>query len=171
SPLGGCHVPAEPQKSKLLVKDNLDDARDLFVWRWRRGDTVAVGDFGDPITGGIDYAVCLYDAAVQPQPRLTALVPAGGGCGSLQDAGGVSCWKSLGGRGFRYSSRNRNPDGVSPVSLKAGPAPTSQVSLEGKGEALPLPALPLTFPVTVQLQASNGSCWTAMYSAATQNTA
>ena len=43
--------------------------------------------------------------------------------------------------------------------------------VKGKGADLPLPVLPLTTKVTVQLKNDGGSCWEAGYSAATKNQA
>jgi hypothetical protein len=37
------------------------------------------------------------------------------------------------------------------------------VIVKGRGPRLALPSLPLTPPVLAQLQASNGSCWEAIY--------
>jgi hypothetical protein len=58
---------------------------------------------------------------------------------------------------------------VTPVKLLAGVAEKAKVLVKAKGEFLPLPALPLTFPVTVQLQSAGGPCWTATYSSAILN--
>jgi hypothetical protein len=42
----------------------------------------------------------------------------------------------------------------------------ARVAVRAKGEKLTLPSTPLTAPVTVQLQSSAGSCFTATYQSA-----
>ena len=46
----------------------------------------------------------------------------------------------------------------------------AKITLKGRGSNLTLPALELTTPARVQLQASNGQCWEASYSSAIKNT-
>ena len=55
----------------------------------------------------------------------------------------------------------------------AGPGTqgAAHVIVKGRGANLALPTLPLTPPVLVQLQASNGSCWEASYSTSVANDA
>jgi hypothetical protein len=57
------------------------------------------------------------------------------------------------------------------VVLKAGTNSAAKIVLKGKGSALRMPSLPLTAPLTVQLGASNGECWQAVYSKPITNTA
>lgn len=184
TPRTDCIGAASAHKGSLVVLDHHLINRDEFGWRWRRGDTVAVEDFGDPIAAGVDYAACFYDAGAEQQPRLQVLVPAGGGCG---DAGSVSCWRSVG-QGFQYASRIQQfggskihpPDGVTRLNLRAGAAPAPQIRIKGRGNwpppfplvslLLPPSPLPFSFPVTVQVQAANGSCWTSTFSTWTINT-
>jgi len=39
----------------------------------------------------------------------------------------------------------------------------------GKRSYLPMPTLPLTLPVTAQLQSAGGECWGAVYATPLQN--
>jgi hypothetical protein len=134
----------------------------VLDWRWVGGDATDPEDLGDPFTE-TDYALCLYDASTGAQPLVAALAPAGGQCGALL------CWHWLGGTGpaieFYDHAAERggstNPDGVRRIRLRPGGAGKARVSAQGRGEKLRLPTLPLTAPVTMQIQASNGTCWSA----------
>jgi hypothetical protein len=66
--------------------------------------------------------------------------------------------------GYSYAQRDATPQGIISMKLKAGAAGEARVSVKGKGTALLLPGLPLAVPVRVQLQASNGLCWEAVFS-------
>jgi hypothetical protein len=121
-------------------------------WKWK-GQATALGDFGDPLnTTG--YALCIYQGAT---PKPAARAPAGGTCGTKP------CWKALGTKGYGYKDGDLTPDGLLKVTLKAGGTGQAQVSVKGKGANLPDGVLPLTTPVTVQLQATTGQCWTATF--------
>jgi hypothetical protein len=50
--------------------------------------------------------------------------------------------------------------------MKAGLQGKAKTRFKGKGDNLPAFALPLGLPVTAQLQAANGQCWEATFSAA-----
>ena len=163
-PQGGCQV-ALSGKGSLLIKDRSDDAKDLFGWKWRSSGQMTKVDFGSP-TATTDYAVCVYDqGGAGPTLRLAATAPAGGVCA------GRPCWKETS-TGFRYADRELTPAGLAAIRLKAGAAGMGRITVKGRGASLPLPSLPLTPPVTVQLQRSDGAgCWAATFSAPTTNTA
>lgn len=144
-----------------------DPRRSRLAWRWAKGEVTTPEDYGDPFTD-TDYAVCVYDASAAPQPILTAFAPARATCGNLP------CWRTLSGPGptIEYIDaatefgNSSNPDGLRRVRLRPGAEGNAVVIVEGRGENLPLPDLPLIPPVTVQLQASTEECWTAAYNAA-----
>jgi hypothetical protein len=144
-----------------------DIRRSRLAWRWAKGEETMPQDYGDPLTE-TDYALCVYDASADPQPILSAFAPAHAGCPD------VPCWRVLSGPGPTVEyidagtefGRNNNPDGVRRVRLRPGAEGKAIVVVEGRGENLTLPGLPLTPPVTVQLQASNDECWTAVYNPA-----
>jgi hypothetical protein len=50
------------------------------------------------------------------------------------------------------------------IRLKPSTNDNTRITVQGLGARLTLPEPPLTAPVTVQLQASNGECFTASYS-------
>jgi DNA-binding beta-propeller fold protein YncE len=151
APQGGCALPG---KSQLIVKQNTDDAKDKVTWKWLLG-TADVADFGSPDVGD-GYGVCMYQGG---SLVFSAEAPASGICGSRP------CWRNGGASGFRYSDSARTPDGLLKLVLRPG-AGTAKVTAKGKGANLTLPALPLTMPVTVQVQGSHGRCWEHVYNSA-----
>ncbi|MBM4267901.1 MAG: hypothetical protein FJ144_15035 [Deltaproteobacteria bacterium] len=86
------------------------------------------------------------------------------------------CWKQLGSpanpKGFKYSDRERSPDGLDSVQVLAGEAGKAKASVGGKGAALEasgtFATLPLPLPVVAQLQ-TTGACWEASYATAGAN--
>jgi len=171
SPLGGCFQPSLPGKAKLVIKDSPLDQKDTLVWKWVKGEAVTLGDYGDPASTLNDYALCIYDA-VASEPIVEALAPAGGGCGKESLGGATLCWKAKSTKGFAFKgSKLRHPHGVKAMKLLAGDAGRPKVIVKGKGELVPMPVLPLAFPLTVQAQNANGACWEATYSAALVNDA
>jgi len=139
-------------------KDVADDSRDSLVWQWPKGEATALLDFGDPLTNDA-VALCVYDASVATQPVASTISTAQGTCRN-----GVLCWLPLSnGSVLRYFDGNLSSDGLQQIFLRAGADGQARISVRAKGERLTLPATPLTAPVTVQLQSSAGSCFTATY--------
>ena len=118
-------------------------------------DPIRAADGGEPMR---DHQRC----AAAPQPLLLSHVPAAGTCGTKP------CWKSLKG-GFKYNDKLLDPEGIQQILLKSGAATKAKVLVKGKGENIPMPVLPLTPPVTVQLKSDAGVCWEARYSTPTKN--
>ena len=156
-PRPDCLQPTQAAKARLLIKDNpTRDAADLVVWKWIKGEETTFADFGDPTTT-TNYELCIFDAGT---PVVQSLIPAGGTCGSLP------CWRTLGSNGYKYINRDRTPDGILKVLLRAGSDGKAKIILKGKGENLPFePAfLPMATPVIAQLHADQGAqatdtCW------------
>lgn len=168
-PAAGCTDVTVPQASSLVLKD-VAGTGDLLTWKWRKGDTVALPELGDP-TLATAYAVCLYEEG--GPTLLTKLdAPAGGMCGSPPKP----CWTGLGSpsgtKGFLYRDPLRSSDGLDRLLVKPGVAPKPQVSVTGKGPNTVLPALPLIAPfaVRVQLKNSVGLCFEARFTSAQTNT-
>jgi DNA-binding beta-propeller fold protein YncE len=151
APPGGCALPG---KSLLLVKQNANDTKDKVTWKWLLG-TASVADFGSPDVGDA-YALCVYQGG---SLVMSAQAPAAGICGTRP------CWNDDGANGFRYRDTAMTPDGLLKLVLKPGTG-TARITAKGKGANLTLPALPLTTPVTVQVQGSHGKCWEHVYNAA-----
>lgn len=162
-PLVGCSVPIEPGKATLIIKDNAVDRGDSVVWKWTNGPTTTVGDFGSPsMPGGDDYALCMY-AGPTEELKLGAVARAGATCGS------ASCWRAAGTTGWKYSNRDRTPDGMDKVVLKAGTAGRPKVLVKATGDNLVTPTLPLALPVRVQLQTTHGTCFESTSSLSIKN--
>jgi hypothetical protein len=158
----GCRRPLTPRAATLAMKDR--SGRDLLTWQWAKGAATTAADFGDPLAA-TTYELCVYDeVASAPRLVLSTLVPAGGVCS------GRPCWKRTQ-KGFRFADRDRSPEGLSRLVLRAGAAGKARIVAKGRGGALRLPALPLALDprVTVQLGGSDGACWEATYGQALAN--
>ncbi len=156
TPAVGCRVPAA-RKSQVQIKDDADnDIKDKFKWKWKKGAKVLVEAFGDPVNGSGDYRVCLYDSSAADQPIMEATMPPGGICDDRP------CWDARGDRGFSYRDKQATPDGITKAKMKAAEEGKPQVQIVGQGVELPMPALSLTLPVTVQYVVNEGAtseCW------------
>jgi len=141
----------EAAKGTLLVKrPRPDGSRDLFVWRWLRGEATASADLGDP-TAGTSYTLWILDASGL---RLTIPLTAGAG------------WKSARGGGYSFSDPAAAQSGVRRVVLRPGDAGKARVTFKGKGVALPDAPLPWNPPVRVELQRDDGAgCWQSTFAA------
>ncbi len=165
-PATGCRA-AATAKSTVLLKDASDDLKDVFKWKWKGGGT-ATGDFKDPVGGTASYRVCVYDASAANQPLLEAGLVPGGTCSSKP------CWKATGTTGFKMTNKAGAPSGITKALFKAGTtSPNARVVMGAKGVNIPMPALGLTLPVTVQLIADDGTteCWQTVYTASQKNDA
>jgi len=166
-----CFQPTAAGKAKLVIKREGPEGIGRLVWKWTRGESVSLSDLGDPAATLNDYALCLYSSVGGALLETELLAPAGGGCGRVGDAGGIRCWRPLGTKGFKYSRRDRHPDGVTPIKLLSGPDDRAKVVAKARGLLFPTPVLPHSLPVTVQLQNADGRCWTASYGTARRNDA
>jgi DNA-binding beta-propeller fold protein YncE len=186
-PAGSCVIASAPTcqaridgRMRLrIINRSTSDAGDLLSWA---GSAVFdntfdsdAGMFGLPTEPGYghDYTLCLYDQSSGPPNLLfRATAPAGGTCGSRP------CWEVTRicenhSCGFAYRDTDATPDGVGKMTLREGNRLALKV--KGVGENLSnrpggLPAMPLPLPLRVQLQAREGFCWEADYSAAPTNT-
>lgn len=140
-----CRTPTVTGKSKVQIVDRASDAKDLLAWQWSAGSATTVAELGDPTTS-TEYDLCLYDPTGL---RAAMRVPAGGLCH------GKSCWRARA-TGFIYRNRDGAPDGITSLSLRAGPDGTAQMKAKGSGSALPLPAVG-TLDTELQLQLRNRS--------------
>ena len=161
TPQAGCRAPTLAHKAGVTLKDKTPDKKDGLNWKYVKGAATVVGDFGTPLTS-TDYTLCIYDSSARPQPLLLAQIPAGGTCGTKP------CWKAIKG-GFKYNDKLLTPDGIQQLLLKSGVAGKSKIILKGKADNLPMPTLPLTTTVTVQLKNEDGVCWEAKYSTPIKN--
>lgn len=149
APWEGCR---EAAKGSIL----LDGDRGRLVWKWQSGEAVGAMELGDPVDGTTRYALCLYDREADlPLLKLSTSLPVG-----------AAWWKAKG-SGLGYRPGGSAPGGITSVSIKAGSAGKSAVTVNGKGAALDLSFLPLADDpgVTMQLVSSEGLCWSQDYSA------
>jgi hypothetical protein len=159
TPASGCQA-ALSQKAQLKLAKGATASANKLTWKWVSSGSVATGDFGDPTTTA-GYTLCTYD---QTGLVMTATAPAGGTCGTKP------CW-SVSSSGAKYTNKLLTPDGLLKISLKAGGAGAGKIGVKGKGALLPLPTLPLSPPVRVQLiREDSGTCWEANYSTVPVNT-
>jgi hypothetical protein len=151
--------PITSGRGTFRFKKDPNPARSTLSWRWTKGQEVTPVHLGDPRTTN-SIAFCVYDASAAPQPLIDLAVPAGGGCGKLP------CWRPIGAGGLRfdYFDSARFVGGLESVRLMAKPEGRGRAIVLARKDNLTLPATPLTTPVTVQLQAANGTCWSAEYS-------
>jgi hypothetical protein len=153
APLVGCKVSQVPGQTRLWLRDQELNSRDTIVWKWKRGATSTIADFGDPAHAH-GYAACIYDA--QDALLLAGSIPSGGTCGSRP------CWRPIS-AGFEYRNGRATPDGFTKILLISGGNGEASVIVKGRGDRLHLPAIPLAPPMSVQLQQEDGPCWEATY--------
>ncbi len=146
APTLGCQPILEPGAGLLDVKAG--SGVDSLTWRWRLGGDVPLAAFGDP-TAATDYTMCVYRQDSELLLRV--------------DAPHGTAWRRSSRRGVRYAG------GTTRMSLLAGEHGASSLLVKARGAGLPLPALPLDGSVRVQLESSDGACWTSRFDAPTAN--
>lgn len=159
APQTGCRVSTTPTKAQLRITERTPDSRDALAWKWPKGQATSIADFGDPLTTDT-YGLCIYQSGSTPDLVLRATAPPGGTCR------GRPCWRRVGTRSVRYKDPDRTPDGLDSISLRAGITGRAAIAVKGKGAALSAAGFPPPPPpaeLTVQLQATNGSCWEAAF--------
>jgi DNA-binding beta-propeller fold protein YncE len=140
----------------------------LLVWSWAKGDATDLAAFGEPRDGRTHYGLCVYEGPGSPVLAHRALAPAGGGCRRQPFNGDPSCWRDTS-TGFKYRDDFTSPEGLYTLILKRGAQGKAGVKVRAFGANLRDPALPLTLPVRVQLQAANGECWETTHATANVN--
>ena len=156
TPEPGCRQPVLGGKAFFKLNDKSPDKRDKLLWKWIKGSATTLADFGTPQTD-TRYTLCVWDASANPQPILFSVIPPDGQCGNKP------CWQ-VKKKALKYRDKALDPDGILFTLLKFGADTKAKIIVKGKGEPLPLPALPLTPTVTVQLHNDAGTCWEAAYS-------
>ncbi|MFI5041965.1 MAG: hypothetical protein ACHQNA_08990, partial [Acidimicrobiales bacterium] len=149
-----------PKASTLSMK-NLDPAKASLVWKWRKGQSTSLLDFGDPFNDGAsDYTLCGFDRSGPGGTYALALsiqAPAGGLCGTKP------CWTTKGVK-LRYRDHDRPPDGADTLELVPDGTVEGKVTMTAKGPHLVLPAGPLSPDVRLQLRRDDDVvCWEATF--------
>lgn len=146
TPAAGCVAAA---RSRLLLTDRTNDARDNLFWRWKNG-VLHPADIGDPYAGSDRLDVCVYDG----NGYLVG--------GALPP--GAPGWSFSG--GLLYEDDAALPPGLYKVKVKSATSPRGSILARGKGAYLRTPQLPVTLPVTAQLKNdTTGKCWESVFSA------
>jgi hypothetical protein len=153
-PQDGCFSTGTPSNSctsgtrgLLKIRDSASDSKDGVKFLWRGGPAL-IADMGNP-TQTTRYELCIYD---NRGVRMAMGVPAGAG------------WDSIGSpsapKGYKYKDSSASQDGIKLIGTKASNLDKARFKLSGKGTGLPDNSqLPLQYPVTAQLYASDGLCW------------
>jgi hypothetical protein len=146
----GCAV-AATNASHLAVSEK-GYKRAALILSWK-GTVPAV----DP-TASDDIGICLYQGG---RRTLEAIAPAGGTCRSKP------CWTGTFATKLKYKDPDGTPHGVRTASITSGVVKMKAkgLNLAGSPQAVPDPLTmgPLSFPVILQVQASNGACVAATF--------
>jgi len=135
---------------KLKGGDLTDETKDRFGFNWK-GGPVLVSHLGNP-TQTTQYDVCVYDGN---GVKMHMTVPPGSGWFTLGSASEP--------KGYRYRDLDASADGITSIKSKTSSLNRATLRVSGKGANLPDPSIPLLYPVTAQLFASDGSCWGAEF--------
>ncbi len=160
-PIDGCSYDGAPSpnctspvKAVFKIKDKFNNSADKVILVWKGGPAL-VNDMGDP-TQGTEYELCVYDDT-GVQMAMTVAPGAGWGIlGSPSDP-----------KGYKFKDSNAAQDGVKLILTKGSNLDKGKAKVVGKGPNLPdTLTIPLQWPVTAQLYASDGMCWEAEFSQA-----
>lgn len=155
APRTGCR---QARRSSLLVRNSDDDARDALDWKWLRGASISLADFGEePARGSQQW--CAYAGATQDLEVGATAAQRGL---TIYDR----AWNERGTSGLRYVDKDLSAFGLHRINVRGGPDGRSRIVLRGAGVTLPDPQLPLELPVTVQYTSlETGVCFEATYTA------
>lgn len=142
-------MPATTASFGLKNSDSSED-RDVLTFKWK-GGPVLMSDLGNP-TQTTEYDLCVYDSSGM---KLQLSVPPG--------AGWIPKGSASEPTGYVYKDKTATVDGVKGITLKGNSLDRAKLALGGKGANLPDTSLPLLYPVTAQLYASDGQCWEAQF--------
>jgi hypothetical protein len=159
APLAGCREQTT-RSGVLRFNEKANPAQSRLTWVWARGEATSHAEFGDPFDTS-SYVFCLYDGSGAPEPLMTLVAPRGNFCGR------VECWRQLGGAQgtIQWVADGGNFYGLTQIRLKPGGDGAAKITVTARGAKLDLPPTPLTAPVVLQAQATNGECWSAEYDA------
>ncbi len=159
-PREGCH---EVERAKFQYSEKREGREQLRAqWKKIVAETVPT-EFGDPVSGSTEVALCLYDDSdVLVQPFVVDR--AGDLCGTKP------CWSRTGSKGYRYKDREGIAAGMQQLAFVAGDGGRGKADAKGrnnvgKGQtALPagvVDRLSGQSAPTVQLVTDAGFCLTA----------
>lgn len=169
-PKPSCLAVTAPQAAFVEVKGVSPSTGNKVAFKWSKGAATTFAQLGDPSSTD-DYALCVFSSTGSTSSLvLQATAPAGGVCA------GPACWKRLGSatlpKGWKYGDQDATPDGL--TGLQASSAATGKAKLQVKGKGGNLAIAPfssLAGAISAQVQADNGTCWTASCSRVIKNAA
>jgi hypothetical protein len=154
---------AGASRSRAVLTNRADPARNSLLWRWRSSAAVEVSDLALAADSSEVIDLCAADADGVVQ--------------SVHEVGGGLNWTPTANKGFRFRDRALAQDGIAKIVLRSGAAGKAAIIVRGRGPNLGAPALPLSTPARVYLLlrplagAQFDRCWDATYDAADVNTA
>jgi len=157
-PLNGCANSYAPSTNcrrgaaaalKIKDKEPSDDG-DALAFAWK-GGPVLLEHMGNP-TQVTQYDLCVYDGS---GIKMQMTVPPG--------AGWIASGTASAPKGYGYKNRSGSVGGITSIKIKGSSLDKAKIQLKGKGAFLPDTTLPLLYPVTAQLHASDGDCWEAQF--------
>lgn len=157
----GCTGPVAVGGSQLLIKPaNLLPRRAKLNWKVTNADTTFTSQFGDPVNGTTEYAVCIYDGG---SLVYEGIVPPQGTC-----EGAAPCW-SGNVNGYRYRDPSAIRDGIARIKVRNGVEGRARVLVRARNNIVtPTLDTALTPPpygnqVTAQIINDGGECWEARF--------
>jgi len=140
-----------PGKSSLTYTNQTDDGKDTVAFKWMKGPTTDINDFGSPTTT-TSYALCIYQNGIL---HLEVTAPAAGTCGTKP------CWAQKT-KGFSYKDKLATPNGLTAMTLSRADDPgKAKIQVKSKGLLLADPgSIPMAVSVTAQVVNDESSnCW------------
>jgi len=157
-PQSGC---VHPESAKLAISESRSEKEKVNLSL--SGFSAVPLDFGNPVRDPTSYEVCVYD---QDDELVLDLVvgPRGDECGKKEKP----CWKSTGGRGWRYKDKAGRADGITSVRARSGEKAKLNVQAKSHRRDMPV-AFHVGTPselagdarATVQVLISDGRCYGA----------
>jgi uncharacterized delta-60 repeat protein len=171
-PRAGCKHTTTPGAASLKLRRGTTPANDRLTWKWKKGDATSFAELGDPFTSSPTnglHELCVFDVS-GPEPVL--MVATGAEPETFELCARPPCWRTRG-SSLVYKSNPPNLFGVTSLSLAAGAAGRTKNGVKAKGASLFTPNIvyapvppPWTTPLRVQLNARDGACFEATFSAA-----
>lgn len=149
APMRDCREPVR-SSGRVVLRRTSDPERNVFAWSYTYGERGGLAELGDPAFG-TDTLLCVYDDSARPQPLM-----------ELRTQPSAK-WRQIGNR-IKYRDPRREEDGLHSVRVILDEArDRTRIKVTAKGPRAPIADLPLTTPVTVQLQVPGAGCWSATY--------
>ena len=169
-PKPGCLAVTAPQAAFIEVKGVSPSTGNKVAFKWKKGAATTFAQLGNPLSTD-SYALCVFDSAGPTSSLLLrAVAPADGLCA------GKPCWKRLGSatapKGWKYADKDATPDGLTGLQASSGASGKTKLQVKGKGSDVAIAPFPtLGGLISAQVQAGNGTCWTASCSRILKNAA